>query len=410
MNSRKFSIIVVLGLAVLLLLSLNKLMVAAAINAPGMNGTSVSVRASASAVVEAADASIDVTLSPSSQRVDQGGTATFTVHITNTGQEELDLGGDALYGDDCKPPASKLGPDGRSTSYPCTVTSVTADFTNTVTVTGTYTPDSGLPMEVSDSAQAFVDALPTITVIKTASPTSVTEPGGTVTFTIEVNNEGGDDVTLALLTDDIYGNLADLANANVTDNNCPSLDGGSIVAGSKATCSFKAEVTGPPDEHINTVRAVVEDSTENQSEAEDSAKVTITEPPITRIYLPVVVNNFVVGEPNDSCAQAYPISTNSDHHFLPDDVDDWYRFTLNGGPVKVLVELTNFVPINDQIVLYRGTCGDGLSIVANNGNFSPNKTIEVDLLTAGTYHIRVITRDGKFSTTPYTLKVNASVP
>ena len=476
---------------------------------------STSLEASASAFVDAVDAAIDVTLSPPTQTVPFNGTALYSITVLNEGAVDLNLSAEALFGENgCQPvDNTPLGPGG-TTTYDCTVPDVTADFTDVITVTGNYTSPSGT-IEVSDSAQAFVDAIPLITVTKTADPETLPEPGGPVTFTVEIVNAGGDDVTLVALEDSAFGSLDDSNNPNVTNNDCPALV--TIFTTTASMCSFQAEVMGSPGIHTNTVTATVEDANENQAMDSDNAavtiedvpssilttltaaptsvtapggnvtftvkvrntsavdtvtidtltgdtplddldgkgncsvpqvlvagelyeckvtlmvegtagqeknvtviaagqdddgvdvtdssspvKITFTVQPITKLFLPLAVNNFVRGEPNDTCAVAHSIAVNEDHHFSPDDVNDWYRFSL-GSSGKLVIELTNFVPVQGQIILYKGNCGN-LVIVKNNGNFLPTKTIEVESVDPGSYYVRVIT-DGPFSTTPYKLRV-----
>ena len=55
----------------------------------------------------------------------------------------------------------------------------------------------------------IADAQPTLSVTKTAAPDSVVEPGGTVSFTVLVENTSNveDPVTLDSLIDDIHGSL-----------------------------------------------------------------------------------------------------------------------------------------------------------------------------------------------------------
>ena len=50
-----------------------------------------------------------------------------------------------------------------------------------------------------------------INVIKTANPTSVKEPGGSVNFTVTVENTGPVNVTITSVVDDKFGNLANVA-------------------------------------------------------------------------------------------------------------------------------------------------------------------------------------------------------
>jgi hypothetical protein len=102
----------------------------------------------------------------------------------------------------------------------------------------------------------------TINVVKTASPTQVPETGLTVTYTVGVENTSSfREVRIDTLTDDIYGNLLDPANPEVTNNTCLSLantvlqPGGPTLdcppaSSSCAVCTFQAFVSGNPGDTI----------------------------------------------------------------------------------------------------------------------------------------------------------------
>ncbi len=53
-----------------------------------------------------------------------------------------------------------------------------------------------------DATVTYTDVLPVISVTKTASPTSVPETGGSVTFTYVVTNNSTEAVTITVLSDD----------------------------------------------------------------------------------------------------------------------------------------------------------------------------------------------------------------
>ena len=59
-----------------------------------------------------------------------------------------------------------------------------------------------------DAAVTITNVQSSIAVTKTASPTSIQEPGGNATFSVSVKNTSAvDTVTITSLTDDVYGNL-----------------------------------------------------------------------------------------------------------------------------------------------------------------------------------------------------------
>src|SRR5690606_13984281 len=78
--------------------------------------------------------------------------------------------------------------------------------TNVVTASGTdeqENPDSATDTETV----TFDDVAPMIDVTKTASPASLPETGGSVTFTYRITNTGVEDVTVTSILDDQFDDL-----------------------------------------------------------------------------------------------------------------------------------------------------------------------------------------------------------
>jgi uncharacterized repeat protein (TIGR01451 family) len=133
-----------------------------------------------------------------------GETATFTIRAQNTGNADLsnvtldDPLCDTLTG----PTGDTDGDNELDTtetwSWTCTVDNVTADFTNTATVTGT--PPTGPDVSDSDTADVIVEA-PSIAVTKDP-PTQWVLSGGTATFTIRAQNTGNADLSNVTVSDD----------------------------------------------------------------------------------------------------------------------------------------------------------------------------------------------------------------
>ena len=118
---------------------------------------------------------------------------------------------------------------------------------------------------------AYTETLPSISVNKTASPTSVIEPGGSVDFVVRVNNTGSLDVSLIALTDSVYGNLHGKGDCSIPQD---------ISAGNYYECSFTEEVQGTyPASETNIVSASAEDAEANPAIAQDSCTVTIEQTP-----------------------------------------------------------------------------------------------------------------------------------
>jgi uncharacterized repeat protein (TIGR01451 family) len=98
--------------------------------------------------------SINIEKTPDLQTVASDGTVTFTITVTNNGNVTLT---DVAVTDDLAPNcATNLGSlvPGISTTFTCTVTDVTADFTNSSTSTGT--PPTGPDVSDTDTAEVSV--------------------------------------------------------------------------------------------------------------------------------------------------------------------------------------------------------------------------------------------------------------
>jgi uncharacterized repeat protein (TIGR01451 family) len=110
---------------------------------------------------------------------------------------------------------------------------------------------------------------PIITVVKTADPTSIAEPGGNVNFTVTVTNTSISDATLDSLYDDVFGDLNGQGTCLLTKT--LASNGGSYI------CSFSGEVSGDAGEtHTDTVTATASNEAGSDT-ASDDADVTIND-------------------------------------------------------------------------------------------------------------------------------------
>ena len=158
-----------------------------------------------------------------SQQVVSGGTVTWTIFVTNTGDvtltnvvvtDPLALG--------CVQSIANLAA-GAGTSFTCSQSNVTSDFTNVITVTGT----SPVGSKVSDYDPSSVDVInPRIDVRKNAEGADSQQvvSGGTVTWTIRVENTGDVTLTNVVVTDplapDCIKPISDLAAGAGTSFSC----------------------------------------------------------------------------------------------------------------------------------------------------------------------------------------------
>ena len=180
---------------------------------------------------------------------------------------------------------ANLGPaDGAATNndvFTCTFTAQVAGAPNTVhsnTVTATM---HGFTQTATETVNIMVaDAPPSVNVLKSVAPLSLPEPGGTFTFTVEVQNTSGEDVALTSLTDSPYGNLLDPTNTAVTNNTCAGMY--RIVAMTTFRCSFDVALSAVGD-HTDTVTAVVTDNEDDTAtgSAQATARITDVAPTLT---------------------------------------------------------------------------------------------------------------------------------
>lgn len=110
---------------------------------------------------------------------------------------------------------------------------------------------------------------PTISVVKTASPDSIPETGGNVTYSVVVTNNAAIPVSLASLVDSVFGNLTGVGTCNGSGNAY-----GTIAAGGTYTCSFSKTLAASNAglTHINKVTASVT-SDGGPASASDTARV-----------------------------------------------------------------------------------------------------------------------------------------
>ena len=233
---------------------------------------------------------VSVTPTPASVTA-PGGSVTYNVTVTNFETGTMALTGltDSLLGSldgqgTCALPQTLA----QSTSYNCSFTttvngSAGTSVSRTVAATGTI---GGNPF--SDVGSASVDILGGsvgISLAKTASPTSIPEPSGSVTFTVRVDNTGTQSADVTSLTDDIHGNLDGQGTCAL-----PQM----IAVSGFYECSFTVTVSGNGgSSETDTVTAGGTSGGMNVS-AQDSATVTVTDvaptATVTKTALPTTVD------------------------------------------------------------------------------------------------------------------------
>ncbi len=142
---------------------------------------------------------INIAKTPATQSVVSGGTASFTLTVTNTGN--VTLTGISVTDARCTTGPTLTGGDTNSDTklqttetwtYSCSVANVTAAFTNTASVTTTQ------GVTDSDTADVTLAPVPAMNVVKSSTTTSITSAGQVVPYTFTVTNTGN--VTLTGVT------------------------------------------------------------------------------------------------------------------------------------------------------------------------------------------------------------------
>ncbi|HEX4520371.1 MAG TPA: hypothetical protein VH063_12390, partial [Gaiellaceae bacterium] len=221
--------------------------------------------------------SIGITKNPKSQTITSGGTASFTIVVTNTGTVTLtNVHVTDALSPDCNRTSAQIAglasmAPGATVTYTCSLAGVTASFTNSATATGT--PVGGGPdVSATDTAPVTVNpgggggggGTPAISITKNPKTQSIAS-GATANFTITVTNTG----TLVLSNVSVSDPLS--PNCNQTSASIPAL--GSMAPGASVTynCSL-ANVTAS---FTNVATATGTGSNGQTVTANDSAPVTV---------------------------------------------------------------------------------------------------------------------------------------
>jgi uncharacterized repeat protein (TIGR01451 family) len=231
--------------------------------------------------VQAQEVSI-VIVKEADQTVVSGSTVTFTIAVTNTGHVTLtDVTVSDSLAHNCNRPVGdlpELAP-GVGTSYECTRTHVTVDFTNSATVTGT---DMVSDTVVTSTDTAVVRVIsPAVQIAKTAAPT-VVSVGDMVNYTITVENTGDSGLTNVDVDDHLVG-------CTLSD---PDGDDDDLVLETEETWTYNCSVTAGSEDIVN--EATVRANHEAGGTVTDSAQaeVDVIHPAIAvaKIADPTVVN------------------------------------------------------------------------------------------------------------------------
>jgi hypothetical protein len=224
-----------------------------------------------------------------------------------------------------------------------------------------------------------------VTVLKSADPLELDEPGGTVTYSVAVQNTGNvDGLSLTALADDEYGNITTSGHDGITSTTCSVSPAPSLDVGETYSCEFTAAIASQPGTIPDTITATW-NAPNQSSETQDSNEVivTINDLPsaidVTKTASPETVLvpgsdvSFTVIIDNPSVGDSVEITTL---------VDDQFG-SLNGlgdcsVPQTILPEgsyscsFTKFISLDDgeehsNLVMASGTDDDGEDVEASGG-------------------------------------------
>ena len=336
---------------------------------------------SATATVTVVDvpSSIAVVKTATPDNVDEpGGPVQFTVQVTNTSpadtvtltsiedDENNDGTVDQTYNDlasICD--STELAPTEVATcTFSHAVNGNPGDtITDAVTVLGT--DDDVAPVSGGDTATVTVNDVPSsIAVVKTATPDTVPDPGGNVTFDVTVTNTSlVDTVTLTLIEDD----ETDDGTVDVTYP-VSICDIQVLLPTEVATCTFVRAVNGTAGETFTdrvTITGVDDDAGAVSGDA--TATVTIGPPPIGP---PAQLNLVSTG---GSQFEWNPTGSATSYHLYRGDMQELIStgtYAQDPAEVSSAAQMCwlsqpqyddDFVPEAGAVVFYLVTVDDGLS-------------------------------------------------
>ena len=266
---------------------------------------------------------LKVLITPEQQTILSGGHSRFTVVVLNTSNsvDLVDVIVTSPTVPDCNKNIGNLAANSNFTPYSCTIFNVQSPFINEITVQGKNPVNDLLD---SAGASAAVDLLD-LEINVDPYPNSIPEPGGLISFTVNISNTGTVDIILSELTSLQFGDLTDGGNPEVSNNTCffdqepPLLTSN----GEPISCSFLGLINGQPGENLVSITAGDgKDSYGNFLEKSGKASIQITDVPATMaisltpdpstIPAPIGQVNFTVSIENLSLVDSITIESLSD--------------------------------------------------------------------------------------------------
>ncbi|HJR26528.1 MAG TPA: hypothetical protein VJ804_13720, partial [Acidimicrobiales bacterium] len=157
-----------------------------------------------------------------------------------------------------------------------------------------------------------------LAVTKTATPDTIAEPGGTVPFTVQVQNTSAEPVTLTSISDNVYGTLA---GDPVTCHGSPS--GTTLAPNTSCSFTFNGAVNGNAGAtHTNTVTVNAVDDEGRPATGSGSETVTVTNVPPDVELTKTVVGPATRPEPGGLFTYNLSIQNNSVETVTITDLSD----------------------------------------------------------------------------------------
>ncbi len=305
-----------------------------------------------------------------------GDDVTFTVGIHNDKAEAIEIdsisdsvagGAPFAAGGTCAALVGTTLGGGASTS--CTfVLAVEGDasdgpVSDTVTVTASDNEDHSTE-DTASASVAVTDVLPTIVITKSASPTSVDEPGAVVTFTVNVTNTSVESVVIDAILDRVDG--GDPIDVTTLPGTCAALVGDTLGFEDSTSCTFQLFVSGNGGDDVDDEVAVsAGDDDGNQVTETAMAEVSVDD------VLPVIsvtkdADVASVPEPSGAVTYTVTLTNGSIEAVTITDLSD----VVEGGPELDVTAvdgttcvLPQVLPVDDDY-----TCSFTLDVGGNAGD------------------------------------------